>query len=270
MPALALATVMSDRRGGVAYLITNTVNGKRYIGIARNARRRWTSHKTEAMSGGCRAINRAIAAYGPENFIFEVIASARSWTDLLALERILIEQEGTHVSLDKGYNVTLGGEGILGVRHSVATKAEMSAKKIGRHLSETHRAAISRSLKGLPKSDAHIFKLKSRKRPDTVARQIGVPRRAETVAKVSAALKGRRPSDESLRAAHAAWTGSKHTPEARAKISAAGRGRKPSQVQLDAIRLSNMTRQISDATRNKMSAAQKARFAREKAERGVA
>lgn len=269
MPALALGTPRVMRSAGVAYCITNTVNGKRYIGISRNARRRWSAHKTEANAGGCRVINRAIAAHGKENFTFEVIASATSWTDLLDLERILIAQEGTHVSLDRGYNVTLGGQGILGARFSEAAKKKMSAKKTGCVLSAQHRSKISSSLKGVPKSDAHIAKLKDVKRPDTTLRQAGVPRSPSTVKKVRLALKGKRPCDASLLAAQSAWRGSKHTDEARAKISEAGRKRKLSPEQVEVIRQRNMTREISPTTRAAMSLAQKARFARQRAKRAA-
>lgn len=59
------------------YKITNTINGKIYIGQSINIQRRWTNERTRAYSGNLnetnRPMERALKKYGPENFTFEVL-----------------------------------------------------------------------------------------------------------------------------------------------------------------------------------------------------
>src|SRR5690348_2277093 len=97
-----------------AYLITNTINGKKYVGICLNATRRWNRHKQAARNRPEQLVHRAISKYGIENFTFEIVACAPSWQDLLAVERLLIAQHGSFFRAGSGYNMTLGGEGCVG------------------------------------------------------------------------------------------------------------------------------------------------------------
>jgi GIY-YIG catalytic domain. len=67
------------------YRITNQLNGKVYIGQSNN-KRRWSQHKYFAkhpeQTG--QYIHNAMAKYGVENFIFEVIATCKTHAKLLA------------------------------------------------------------------------------------------------------------------------------------------------------------------------------------------
>jgi hypothetical protein len=49
---------------------------------------------------------------------------------------------------EKGYNMTLGGEGTIGYIPNDETREKMSKQKKGRKLSESHKKAISESNKG--------------------------------------------------------------------------------------------------------------------------
>lgn len=59
------------------YKITNTINGKIYIGQSINIRRRWNQEKRCAFNQNDTAYNqllsKAFRKYGIENFTFEVI-----------------------------------------------------------------------------------------------------------------------------------------------------------------------------------------------------
>ena len=91
----------------VAYRITDLTNDKKYIGITeRGLRTRWRQHLDSAIRGKGGILHDAMREHGLENFFFEHIASAVSHKDLDALERLLIEQEGT---VRNGYNQTRGG-----------------------------------------------------------------------------------------------------------------------------------------------------------------
>ena len=101
----------------VIYKITNTVNQKVYIGQSNRPRIRWYQHKAESKrEEPSMVINKAMKKYGIENFKFEVITSIVPVVDEVEyckiadeVEAQLIEQEQSHISLGKGYNVSKGG-----------------------------------------------------------------------------------------------------------------------------------------------------------------
>lgn len=56
------------------YLITNNINGKKYIGQSRNLIKRWGQHKTESRRDKPNLIvDKAIKKYGIDNFSFEIL-----------------------------------------------------------------------------------------------------------------------------------------------------------------------------------------------------
>lgn len=92
------------------YRITNQFNGKVYIGQSNKETERWRQHKYYARQDEpLQYIHRAMAKYGVENFIYEVIATCQTQNDADELETQLIVQ---YDSRDKnnGYNVAPGGD----------------------------------------------------------------------------------------------------------------------------------------------------------------
>jgi len=90
-----------------AYLITNLVTLKQYVGITeRNLKDRWRQHIRDGYKGSGYSIHQAMHEYGVENFQFEFIACARNLDDLIELEKQLIDQYHT---VESGYNLTRGG-----------------------------------------------------------------------------------------------------------------------------------------------------------------
>ena len=90
------------------YKITNLVNGKIYIGITNNPKKRWRSHVHYAnkTSDRSQVVSLAICKYGKDNFSFEVICSGeRSY--ISDLEIAAISSYGSRVP--DGYNVDGGG-----------------------------------------------------------------------------------------------------------------------------------------------------------------
>jgi group I intron endonuclease len=147
------------------YIITNIVNKKQYIGISTNLKRRWRDH---ALSDSL--IGRAIKKYGKNNFIFEHIADAFSYEFAQTLERNLISEYNT--KRPNGYNITEGGEGVLGVICSDDKKRKISIANSGKSASLETRLKMSASHKLLP------------------------PKSKETCEKLSNALKGKKHSKE--------------------------------------------------------------------------
>ena len=92
---------------GKLYLITNKINGKRYVGKTyRTLEARFAQHISEAKRE-TRPICAAIAKYGPESFIIELL-SEHEKDELEAAEQSAISFYDTY---NKGYNATLGGDG---------------------------------------------------------------------------------------------------------------------------------------------------------------
>lgn len=194
---MSAAAYRGPKEGGVAYLVTNTVTGKRYIGITRQRPgQRWLRHKHNANQGGDGVLCRSIRKHGPAAFTFEVIACARSHEDLCALEQMLIAQHGTFWEDGCGYNLTRGGDGQVGRRHSEETRRKMSASR-----------------KGVKKSEAWVAQRKGQPRPQHVidalrASNVGRPKSEAQHAALRAANAGRTLSEAhkaKLSAATRAW-----------------------------------------------------------------
>lgn len=115
------------------YLITNTLDGKVYVGYTSDPVKRWLRHQQIAGRPTERKqrLHIAMAKHGIEAFTFNVVEEGITTLDYaLERERHWIERRGSYVDHDKGYNMTPGGEGgptFLGRNHSPETKARMSS-----------------------------------------------------------------------------------------------------------------------------------------------
>lgn len=95
---------------------------KCYIGItSKTDQERFKSH--------CRfskknyAISNALKKYGKENAIIIVLAECDNWELLCLAEQEAIEKFNTFCH--NGYNLTKGGDGILGLKHNKETKEKL-------------------------------------------------------------------------------------------------------------------------------------------------
>jgi len=96
------------------YTITNKNNNKQYVGISSNLNVRWNAHlKTD---GFCPALHSAIKKHGKDSFIFTHFANAFTWENACFLESHLIKELNTKAP--NGYNLTYGGDGTLGFKHT--------------------------------------------------------------------------------------------------------------------------------------------------------
>ena len=106
------------------YKITNLVNGKNYIGQAKNLRIRLKAHYFIYKRGGNKrmVLYKAITKYGVENFSVSIIETIDNYdvTILDKLEMKYIEKYNSFGAT--GYNQTKGGDGgVLGYRHNEET-----------------------------------------------------------------------------------------------------------------------------------------------------
>lgn len=123
------------------YLITNTLNGDRYVGQTRSSlRRRWSGHCTDDRRGK-RYLFNAIQKYGRENFIMEPIIEVPTQELADEFESEYIQRYCTLVP--NGYNLMSGG---LVSKHSEESRLKVRNARLGTKLSEDHKRKISLGL----------------------------------------------------------------------------------------------------------------------------
>lgn len=120
------------------YRITNQINKKVYIGQTNKPDYRWYQHRSYAKGNKPQQyIHRAMAKYGIENFIFDVIAGCLSQEDTDETESILIIQYNSR-NKDHGYNLMVGGSH---GGHSEGTKQKQREATINQIATKGHPAA---------------------------------------------------------------------------------------------------------------------------------
>lgn len=128
---------------GVVYLIENNANGMQYVGqTTQRLHRRWRGHVNDACHGSEYPLHRAIRKYGTDAFTVST------------LERVGVEYlDATEIAwirkLDtfkKGYNLTFGGGGTRGWKHSDAARQKIGMGNSGKIRSQEVRDVIRKSV----------------------------------------------------------------------------------------------------------------------------
>lgn len=100
-------TILDDVMNCGIYLITNKIDGKKYVGQSRRLATRWSIHKADFHRNRSSRLCRAVLEFGEDNFMFEVLEEC-------APEK-LVEREAFFMAWfettnpKKGYNVRGGG-----------------------------------------------------------------------------------------------------------------------------------------------------------------
>lgn len=157
------------------YGIYNKINGKIYIGKTKNFKLRISTHiriaKSDSKIYGKFAIHNAIRKYGEDNFLYKILDTVKS-------EEIAFDREKQWIKLLTElnyilYNLTDGGEGIVGLKFSEEHKRKLSESHMGQvawnkglELSESHRKILSLAHigktppnKGIPMSEEQKLKV---------------------------------------------------------------------------------------------------------------
>lgn len=115
----------------IVYLITNKVNGRRYVGITTlTLEERWKKHVASSRCPKSRtykqmSVVKAIAKHGPKNFKKKIIEKCSTADAMNEAEVRWIAELDTQ-DPSKGYNLTAGGKATMkGRKHTAATKALM-------------------------------------------------------------------------------------------------------------------------------------------------
>lgn len=91
------------------YIITNIVNGMKYVGQTTNMKKRWGEHCNKKSK--CRLLRDAIQSFGQEYFTMEQICTAANNTEASILEDKYIMEYDT-LNPDKGYNLSTNSHGV--------------------------------------------------------------------------------------------------------------------------------------------------------------
>jgi group I intron endonuclease len=164
------------------YKITNTLNGKSYIGSSVNLVKRKNEHFRRLRKNihENSKLQNAWIKYGETCFIFEIILECPVENLLIEEQTILDEMNST----ENGYNICPTAGNTLGAKHTEESKLKISKSKVaankkgtkrpprdpewsrkiseansGRPLSDSHKLKISEANKGKPKSKEHNLKV---------------------------------------------------------------------------------------------------------------
>ena len=263
------------------YKITCVVSGKAYIGKFKGIIEQRVMKHLNGKTPNCRAIHRAVKKYGKDNFTWDVLHEN-------VIPELLPHYEIEEIKIHKtktphGYNLSDGGEGQTGFRHSEKTRRRLSEVQKGKVVSnETRRKQslslsgknnpnygktmpdkqkrkISESLKGRTVSEEQLQKVRGRKLSAEHREKIrnasagkNNPNYGKTMPdkqkrKISESLKGRTVSEEQLQKMKAnpsrGMLGKKHTLQSRAKMSESLKGRVSP----------NKGKSLSESTKRKIS-----------------
>ncbi len=130
----------------IVYLITNKINGKRYVGqTIQPMVKRFRQHCCSSVDRSQKsAIKDAILKYGKESFEIKILAKCDSVEQMNSRESYYIRLLRT--SSPNGYNMDSGG---LNKIPSIESRKKMSESGIGRKLSEEHKNKIGNAQKGI-------------------------------------------------------------------------------------------------------------------------
>ena len=139
------------------YIVTNTINGKKYIGLSLNKKKWFRSW----YYGSGKLIKKAIIKYGKENFNKEIVKEFENEDDCRNFERHLIRLYNA-VEDPMYYNMSPGGYGGACLGHSVTeeTRKKISLVNTGKKRSKESCDNIGNCKRGIKQSDEHIEKRK--------------------------------------------------------------------------------------------------------------
>lgn len=238
---------------GTLYRLTSP-SGKSYIGISsKTTEERWKKHIEHALGKRTSGVlYTALRKYGSDSFKVETLVIANDWAYLCDLEKKVIHAYNTKAPF--GYNVSDGGEGVLGQR-SEEVKARISAAQKKRFQNPEQRALMAQ----YAAKSAQITKARhaaqridglapwEQKKRDSTLRNGSPEHRALVSERTKAAMA---------------------TPEVRAKVAAAAAKKAASSEWREKISKSKMGKKIgprSEETKLKQSESMKAAWVRRKA-----
>jgi|SRR5208283_1602849 len=142
----------------IIYKITNTINGKIYIGQSKfSLDKRWKEHLRDYnRSYKNNHFYNAIRKYGIDCWIFEVLEEVNDISNLNEAEMKWIEYYDT---FNNGYNSTTGGDGGYIRSEEVLKKLSVSLKGRIPWNKGNRKEKLFKCKKNIPKSEEHKMKI---------------------------------------------------------------------------------------------------------------
>ena len=140
----------------IIYRIVNKVNKKSYVGFTtKTTEERWKEHLLSSKKGSMRALQCAIRKYGTESFSVEILEEG--WDPKIGL----VIREPHWISILKPeYNMTRGGEGVVGYVHTPEQNKlksnRMKGKFNGGHIAYTEERRKEQSIRMMGHSVSEI------------------------------------------------------------------------------------------------------------------
>lgn len=170
---------------GIIYKYTSP-SGKSYIGQTIREKTRMIRHKKSINSGIDTKFIRAIHKYGFENFSYERLFIIHSDDKHIVKEKLNYMEKyyiRKYDTFNNGYNMTLGGDGGSGTKHTEEFKQRQSERmkksNPAFNMNDEWREKISKSQKGKTMPDSMKEKTARRmkennpmKNPEVVARML--------------------------------------------------------------------------------------------------
>jgi len=125
----------------VVYCITNLINNKKYIGVAKNLRTRLIKYRSDIKNNINRAIIIAIKKYSFENFSFDIIEKLNSYDECLSREIELISEFKRNNYIL--YNRTRGGEGVVAPQDQFPNNTKLNESNFEEIFDLYHNKKIS-------------------------------------------------------------------------------------------------------------------------------
>jgi len=193
---------------GRIYLVR--LNGEpKYVGFTtQGIEKRWEEHCWKAKNNGINVIHAGIRKYGKDAFTTEVLYQSADLEHTLNIkENQFIMEHKTHVS-EGGYNLTMGGEGMIGASDETRRKISKAGKG-------------NRNAVGYIHSEEAKQKMSDAKRGKSSGRVCS----KECKQKISEAKKGKYPSEETKYKMSIASKGKAKSSEHRRNVSLANLGK---------------------------------------------
>jgi group I intron endonuclease len=179
---------------GLIYKVTNSIDGKVYIGQTINTlKERKKRHLKSVRANSVLYFHNAIRKYGVKAFTWEILDFAINRIELNKKECYFIKE---YESFNKkfGYNMTFGGEGmkptkVVRNRMSESHKGKISPMR-GKHYPKSFSIKLSKALKGITSWNKGIL-CREETKQKIRACNIGKKLSEETKNKISEANKNR-------------------------------------------------------------------------------
>ena len=210
--------ILKENKGKCGiYLLTNTLNGKRYIGSSINLGRRLSfyysdTHMRHVLQRSTMLIYLSILKYGIKSFRLDIV----EYCDI----SILHQRETYYIEkLNPEYNILRIGSSLLGFKHKEISRMKMRIAKLGlKHTAKTRELIRESAL--LRKRNKHTEETRAKIKAALLGRKLN----ETTIAKLKVKFKDRvinKLSLETRAKMSQAKLGRRHTEETRAKMSAA-------------------------------------------------